>query len=416
LAGKSTAETVKILIKQGGSMEGNKFSGKKCFAIMPFGKKKEKRPDGTEVEIDFDHVYHELIKKAVEAIGVECDRCDEIIDTGSIHAKMFNSIFDADVAIVDVSFMNPNVYYELGVRHALKKNITLVIRKNSNQPPPFNISGLNVLGYDIDDEDQLNASRKTIGNYVKNGLEKQSVDSLIYEYLDNLKVERKPKRIGKKDIYLYKIAKAAGKEIGMITGDIQNIKEIDVWVNSENTNMEMARHFDRSISATIRYRGAKKDRAGRVTDDLIAKELREAAGTGDVPPACVIPTGTGELLKLNNVKKIFHAAAVVGQVGQGYGPINNISDCVRNSLELADSEEMAGENIQSILFPLMGTGTTRLEAEQVAGQLFDAAISYVEENPETKLQKIYFLAHNEDDLELCLHFFEHDPRISHPKV
>jgi len=39
----------------------------------------------------------------------------------------------------------------------------------------------------------------------------------------------------------------------MITGDIQNIKEIDVWVNSENTNMQMARHFERSISAIIRY-------------------------------------------------------------------------------------------------------------------------------------------------------------------
>jgi O-acetyl-ADP-ribose deacetylase (regulator of RNase III) len=202
----------------------------------------------------------------------------------------------------------------------------------------------------------------------------------------------------------------------MITGDIQNIKEIDVWVNSENTNMQMARHFDRSISATIRYRGAKKDRAGRVVEDLIANELREAAGMGDVPPATVIPTGSGELLKSNNVKKIFHAAAVVGQVGQGYAPINNIADCIRNSMELADSEEMAGENIQSILFPLMGTGTTRLEAEGISDLLFDAAISYIENNPGTRLQKVYFLAHNEDDLELCKHFLENNPRITEQKV
>ena len=44
----------------------NKFANKKCFVIMPFGAKKEKRPDGTEIEIDFDYVYHELIKVAVE--------------------------------------------------------------------------------------------------------------------------------------------------------------------------------------------------------------------------------------------------------------------------------------------------------------------------------------------------------------
>ena len=177
----------------------NKYANKKCFVIMPFGKKKEKRPDGTEIEIDFNYVYHELIKVAVESLGIECDRCDEIIDTGSIHAKMFHGIFEADVAVVDVSFLNPNVYYELGVRHALNKHTTLVIRKNSNQPPPFNINGLNILGYDIDNDENLNASRKMISEYVKNGLEKQSVDSLVHEYLDNLKVERKPKKITAKE-------------------------------------------------------------------------------------------------------------------------------------------------------------------------------------------------------------------------
>jgi O-acetyl-ADP-ribose deacetylase (regulator of RNase III) len=389
----------------------NKYVGKKCFAIMPFGTKKEKRPDGTEVEINFDYVYHNLIKTAVESLGVECDRCDEIIDTGSIHAKMFNGIFGADVAIVDVSFMNPNVYYELGVRHALNEHVTLVIRKNSNQPPPFNINGLNVLGYDIDNDEKLNASKKMICDYVKNGLEKQSVDSLVHEYLDNLKVERKPKKITTKERTLYQVAKVPAKEIGMITGDIQNIKEIDVWVNSENTNMQMARHFERSISATIRYLGAKKDRAGRVTQDLVADELREAAGGSDVPAGIVIPTGSGELLKSHNVKKIFHAAAVAGQVGRGYTPIAEVAECIRNSLKLVDSEEMANESIQSILFPLMGTGTKQLDADEVANQLIDAAISYVEENPQTKIQKIFFLAYNEGDLNLCRHIFDQSVRL-----
>jgi hypothetical protein len=196
----------------------NKYAGKKCFVIMPFGQKKEKKTDGTEAEIDFDYVYHELIEKAVESLGIECDRCDEIIDTGSIHSKMFKGIFEAAVAVVDVSFMNPNVYYELGVRHALNRHTTLVIRKNSNQPPPFNISGLNVLGYDIDDNDKLNTSRETISKYVKNGLENQSVDSLVHEYLDGLKVERKSKKLGKKMSRLYQIVNIPGREIGIITG------------------------------------------------------------------------------------------------------------------------------------------------------------------------------------------------------
>ena len=389
----------------------NKYTDKTCFVIMPFGKKTDL--DGKP--IDFDIVYKNFIKAAVEGIGMECIRCDEIIETGSIHFKMFQGIFEADVAIVDITSLNANVFYELGIRHALNKHVTLIIRK-AGSPIPFNINGLTSLEYNLDTEEDIKKSRGTVQEYIKKGLEKQNVDSFVHQALDNLKVERRPKRIGKKAIYLYPLAKVSGKEIGLITGDIQKITEIDVWVNSENTNMQMARHFERSISATIRYLGAKRDRAGRVVEDLIDNELRKEAGTGDVPAGIVIPTGSGELLSSHNVKKIFHAASVVGQVGQGYKPITEITDCIQNALELVDSAEMADVTIQSILFPLMGTGTTRLETKGIAERLIDAAISYVEEKPDTKIQKIYFLAYHEEDLDLCRHIFEHEPRILHPKV
>ncbi len=368
---------------------------------MPFGKKKD--VDGSE--IDFNHVYQNLIKEAVEALGMECERCDEIIDTGSIHSKMFRGIFEADVAVVDITSLNPNVFYELGVRHALNKHVTLVIRRNVPQPPPFNINGLNVVSYEIDTEEKLEASRKVIREYVQTAMGKLSVDSLVHQALDNLKVERKPRPIDKKEVYLYPLVNAPGKEIGIITGDIQNIKNVDVWVNSENTNMKMARHYERSVSGAIRYLGAKKDVARRVKEDLVADELYKIVGHCAVDPGTVIPTGAGELTKTNGVKKIFHAAAVKGQVGRGYSPIPDVDECVRNALELADSDEMANEDIRSILFPLMGTGTSKQDAETVARDLISAAISYLEENKNSKINKICFLAFNEQDREICEHTY-----------
>lgn len=382
-------------------MSENKYAGKKCFVIMPFGKKKD--VDGSE--IDFNHVYQNLIKEAVEALGMECERCDEIIDTGSIHSKMFRGIFEADVAVVDITSLNPNVFYELGVRHALNKHVTLVIRRNVPQPPPFNINGLNVVSYEIDTEEKLEASRKVIREYVQTAMGKLSVDSLVHQALDNLKVERKPRPIDKKEVYLYPLVNAPGKEIGIITGDIQNIKNVDVWVNSENTNMKMARHYERSVSGAIRYLGAKKDVARRVKEDLVADELYKIVGHCAVDPGTVIPTGAGELTKTNGVKKIFHAAAVKGQVGRGYSPIPDVDECVRNALELADSDEMANEDIRSILFPLMGTGTSKQDAETVARDLISAAISYLEENKNSKINKICFLAFNEQDREICEHTY-----------
>lgn len=44
---------------------------------------------------------------------------------------MFHDIFEADASVADVSFMSPNIYYELGVRHVLNKNTTPVILINS---------------------------------------------------------------------------------------------------------------------------------------------------------------------------------------------------------------------------------------------------------------------------------------------
>jgi len=388
----------------------DKYAGKKCFVIMPFGKKPV---DG--VEVDFDHIYHQLIEKAVDDLGVDCERCDEIIDNGSIIKKMFRGIFDADVAVVDITSLNPNVFYELGVRHALQKHVTLVICKNSNQSIPFNIRGLNILGYEIDSEDQLEIGRKKIREHIQNGLDKQSTDSIVHEALDDLKVDRKPKTIETIEEKLYQLLSVPGKEIGYITGNIKKIKNVDIWVNSENTNMQMSRPFERSISATIRYEGAKKDRAGYVVDDLIANDLQAATGGRDATPGNVIYTISGELERTNKVKRIFHAASVVGQPGEGYKPINNIADCIYNALELVDTdEELADENLQSILFPLMGTGTTKLSAQGIADNLIDAALAYMEQNPQSKINKIYFLVYNEQDREICRHKFITDPRIATP--
>jgi O-acetyl-ADP-ribose deacetylase (regulator of RNase III) len=385
------------------------LAGKKCFVIMPFGQKE----DLNGKTIDFDKIYVDFIKDTISDLGLTCVRCDEIGEAGSIHAKMFEHIYEADIAIVDTTALNANVFYELGIRHALNKCVTILMRQPGTKTP-FNIQGYQMLDYDPENLESVSKATSKIGEFIKNGLAERIIDSPVYGALDNLRVERKPKNIEKKAIYLYRIRGVPGKEIGVITGDIYGIKEVDVWVNSENTNMEMARPFDRSVSGTIRYMGAKKDRAGRVVDDLIANELRAVAGTSDVPPGTVIDTTSGELKKSNKVKKIFHAAAVNGQVGRGYVPIPDISVCVRNALLLADSEQMQSEDIHSILFPLMGTGTTRGSAQETADQLIDAAVSYIEENPQSQIDTIYFLAYNEQDREICRHKFINDPRIETP--
>ena len=156
----------------------------------------------------------------------------------------------------------------------------------------------------------------------------------------------------------------------------------------------------------------KKDRAGYVEKDLIADDLKRIMNGRDAKPGTVIPTISGELERTNDVKRIFHAASVVGQPGEGYKPINNIADCISNALDLIDNdEELVSEDLHSIIFPLMGTGTTKLSAQGIADNLIDEALNYLEQNPGSKVNKIYFLAYNEQDRGICRHKFINDDRI-----
>jgi tetratricopeptide (TPR) repeat protein len=94
-----------------------------AFVAMPFGKKPG--PDGQP--IDFDSVYRLLIVPAIEAAGMEVFRADQELRAGDIKTDMFQELLLADLVIADLTVDNPNVWYELGVRHALRaRGVVLV--------------------------------------------------------------------------------------------------------------------------------------------------------------------------------------------------------------------------------------------------------------------------------------------------
>jgi len=215
---------------------------------------------------------------------------------------------------------------------------------------------------------------------------------------DGMPIRRtKPLQITKR--HYYKI-KGQNAQVGLITGDIRNVKSVDIWVNSENTNMEMARFYENSISGIIRYMGARKDGVGNVKEDLIAQMLRREVGNNiSVHHAMVLATGSGELERTNDVKKILHAAAVHGQVGLGYQPIGNIQQCVSNALAKADS---LNENLTSILLPLFATGMAEGDSESISARLINEAVNYLQSHTDSKMKDVYFLAYTDEELEDCL--------------
>jgi O-acetyl-ADP-ribose deacetylase (regulator of RNase III) len=137
-----------------------------------------------------------------------------------------------------------------------------------------------------------------------------------------------------------------------------------------------------------------------VKDDTISKAL--ALQLGDfvqVAPAFVIATTPGDLALTNQVKHVFHVASVAGEPATGYRPIGRIQDCITQCLRKADTLTPAPE---SILFPLMGTGTGQGNLEETVERLLKAAMTYlVQHNDTTSIRIVYFVAFNELDLAIC---------------
>ncbi len=114
-----------------------------CFILMPFGKK----PASDGRLVDFDAVYERFIKPAVIAAGLEPLRADEELVGGIIHKAMFERLILCEYAVADLTTANANVFYELGLRHAVRPWATALLFADGWGQLPFDVGLLRALPY-----------------------------------------------------------------------------------------------------------------------------------------------------------------------------------------------------------------------------------------------------------------------------
>src|SRR5262249_34619228 len=107
------------------------------------------RPFGQQNGVDFNRVHRELIKPALDKLKIEGDTTEEIAHAGNIRRDMFRLLAVADLVIADLSIHNANVFYELGIRHAVTARRTFLIRANVDKVP-FDLLAGRYLAYDKD--------------------------------------------------------------------------------------------------------------------------------------------------------------------------------------------------------------------------------------------------------------------------
>jgi nucleoside 2-deoxyribosyltransferase len=131
---------------------------KKCFIACPIG------TDDSKVRRNSDFLLQSIIKPALES-DFEIQRSDLISSTNKITDEIIGGLTNSELVIVDLSTHNPNVFYELGYRHALERPTITMINKDENIP--FDVSTYRTIYYSelyadvVNAKDQLKETIKT---------------------------------------------------------------------------------------------------------------------------------------------------------------------------------------------------------------------------------------------------------------
>ena len=128
------------------------LSKKTCFVISPIGE------DGTDIRKRADQVLRYIIREALEPRGYVVSRADDIAKPGSITTQVIESIWRSDLVIADLTDQNPNVFYELAVRHAMQRSIVHMIQ--GTQRIPFDIADFRTIYFDLDLDGAAKARRE----------------------------------------------------------------------------------------------------------------------------------------------------------------------------------------------------------------------------------------------------------------
>lgn len=147
-----------------------------AFVIMPFA-------------ASFTAVYQHIIKPAVENCGIDCIRADEE-SQGHIHSQMLDRIYQSLVVIADITGLNANVFYELGVAHSSGYKTIVICDQDSLDQVPFDIAPYRVFPYphpEKHDYQTINRTGAELAREIKSVIDDQleGISNPVQDYLSS---------------------------------------------------------------------------------------------------------------------------------------------------------------------------------------------------------------------------------------
>jgi len=205
---------------------------KKCFVIAPIGE------EGGEIRERSDKVLEHIIKPTVEECGYESIRADEISEPGIITSQIIQHLIDDDLVIADLTGRNPNVYYELAVRHVVKKSIVQLIQ--TGESIPFDVAGTRTIHVDHRDLDSVASCKQELVKQIR-FVEKDPsrVDTPISVAIDLEYLRKSENPLEKSNAEIISMLQGIRSEISEI-GSVSRRPRLDLGILED-----LFMHFDR---------------------------------------------------------------------------------------------------------------------------------------------------------------------------
>ena len=118
------------------------MSEKVCFVVSPIGQ------ENSDIRLRSDQIFDYVINPSTDECGYKAIRGDQITQPGYITSQVIEQLMSADLVIADLTGRNPNVFYELAIRHCFKKPVIQIKDDTDLDPIPFDILGMRVISVD----------------------------------------------------------------------------------------------------------------------------------------------------------------------------------------------------------------------------------------------------------------------------
>jgi hypothetical protein len=223
-----------------------------CFVLMPFGVKSA----GGEKPINFDAVYEDFIKPAIEEAGLDPIRADEEQAGGIIHKPMFERLVLCEYAIADLTTANANVFYELGVRHAAKPRSTVLLFAEGQGRLPFDVAPLRAMSYAIGKRGgpvDKAAAIETLVKRLKTAKTGVDKDSPLFQLID----EYPETKLAHEKTDIFREQVAYGEEIKARLRDARKVDRDAIFAIEESLGSLTDEEAGVIVDLFISYRGVE---------------------------------------------------------------------------------------------------------------------------------------------------------------